>query len=502
MKKINTNLLLSVLAIIFFFFTFNAYAQEGSDSEGLIDMVKIQKEAIEGYNLASGATEGDEYNSTRSNVVQTGTLAGTAIFMLGGTDMSVYAENVDNAEDVPYALKRGLYGTVEDGVYALYESQPYVNVYAHLASEWVPGYDDAVSVYAETEIGDYDSGYTELVNTGIVGLWTQVRNITYVFFMIIFIVVGFMIMFRSKIGGQTLITLGNSLPNIILALIGVTFSFAIAGLIIDIGGLIMVMLVDIFDKASSYNNLVTLESIGSLFKAFLPGNWWETLSTSGTTGGKSGLFSLFGGGSSFLTVLGLGGTKLAAAAGAASWLSTTATVLSTMGILGLLIILAILGVVTVGIFKVFITLVKAYIGILMNVIIGPIQIAMSAIPGKGASFMNWIKSILRNVLVYPITFAILNAPGVLYSMNEGGLSLPGPDKLTLAQSENQINQSGDFISGFVIVILQILVIFAASNADKYVQAIIPPTTSKAGGDAMAAAKQGMQGIPLIGKLIK
>jgi hypothetical protein len=148
-------------------------------------------------------------------------------------------------------------------------------------------------------------------------------------------------------------------------------------------------------------------------------------------------------------------------------------------------------------------LIKAYLGILVNVITGPIQIAISAIPGKEKGFINWILAIFRNVLVYPVTFAILNLPGVLFSAhNEGGLSLPGPDKLTLPQSEKAINQSVDLVSGFMIFFLQIIVIFVASNADKYVQAIIPPTSSKEAGAAAEAAKRGIQGIPLLGKLIK
>jgi hypothetical protein len=54
----------------------------------------------------------------------------------------------------------------------------------------------------------------------------------------------------------------------------------------------------------------------------------------------------------------------------------------------------------------------------------------------------------------------------------------------------------------MIFILQIIIIFAASKADKYAQAIIPPTTSREGAAAADAAKQGLQGIPLLGKLIK
>jgi hypothetical protein len=400
--------------------------------------------------------------------------------------MSVTGNAVEQSNNVTPDMKRGVLGLAEDGVYAMYESQPSVNVYAHLAKEWVPGYQDSTSVYAEIDTGPYDSGYKELLNAGIVDLWAQVRNVTYVFFILIFIIVGFMIMFRSKIGGQTLVTLGNTLPNIIVALIGVTFSFAIAGIIIDIGGAIMVILVDIVETAGGFENPVTLESFGSIFKTF--GGIFQ-LDINPNPQAR-GFLSLFGAG------LGAAGIASAIAAGAI-------TFLSGMGIVGLAIVLAILGVVTVGVIKVLITLIKAYLGIIVNVITGPLQIALSAIPGKGKSFVNWMLSIARNVLIYPITFAILNLPGILYSAkNEGGLSLPGPDKLTLPQSQRAVDQSVDLVNGFMIFILQVIVIFAASKADKYAQAIIPPTTSREGEAAAQAARQGLQGIPLIGKLIK
>ena len=472
MKKINTDLLFSLLAIIFFFFTFNAYAQEDDG----ISFPDAQRSTIETVNLSNGV-EADSYNSSRSQAVDFVTLLSNGIIFLDPSVTAGWAE-VQNSPTISPDMKKGLYGMVENGVYAMYESQPYVNVYAHLASEWIPGYDDVSSVYAKTELAEYDSGYEELVNSGITGIWSTVRNITYVFFMIIFIIVGFMIMFRSKIGGQTLVTLGNTLPNIILALIGVTFSFAIAGLLIDVGGVLMVILVDIFDQNSNYENLVRLGSFASIWSTF----------------GRFGSLSTLGEylvGTIPTTFLGWVGQVLKGLFN------------NVIGAISLLFMFIALGVVTVGTFKVFISLIKAYLGIIVNVITGPFQIAISAIPGQSHNFINWIKNIFRNVLVYPITFAILNFPGIIYSLDgEMKLSLPGPDKLTIPSATGQINQSKDFISLLLVFILQILVLFAASNADKYAQVIIPPTTTKEGSVAADAVKKGLQGIPFVGKLIK
>jgi hypothetical protein len=484
-SKLNKDIFFITLAIVFFFLTSNAYAQSGA-----VDCAGAYKANIATNNIAQGAPE-DENNVARSSSVSSTNAACGILTGIAPQTLVTYDE-IQSSKSIPNEMKRGLYGMTMDGVSAMYDSQPLVNVYAHLAEEWIPGYQNDTSVYAAIKTTGYDDGYTELKNTGITELWTQIRNITYVFFIVIMLIVGFMIMFRSKIGGQTLVTLGNSLPNVVLALIGITFSFAIAGFIIDVGGVIMVLLIDLIKMASGYENIITLESIWSLFGAVIPEGIVSDITTSVTEVAgeiKSGDFmSLLNIAPQNLTLLVL-------------LLNPSGVVLTSL--ITIILLIVILGVATVGIFKVFITLIKAYIGIIIGVVTGPIQIAMSAIPGKGNSFINWILSIFRNVLVYPITFAILNLPGILYSMSgEGGISLPGPDKLTLAQNTNQMNQSGDFISGVLVFILQIFVIFAASKADKYAQVLVPPTTSKAAGDASMAAKQALSQIPLIGSLIK
>ena len=128
-------------------------------------------------------------------------------------------------------MKAGVIDTVDKGITAMVTSTPSVDVVAHLADEWVPGYANTTSVYAD--------GYGDLKGSNIIALWSKVRDISYVIYVTIMIVIGFMIMFRHKIGGQAMVTLGNSIPRLIVSLILVTFSFAIMGLLIDLGGLIM-----------------------------------------------------------------------------------------------------------------------------------------------------------------------------------------------------------------------------------------------------------------------
>ena len=59
------------------------------------------------------------------------------------------------------------------------------------------------------------------------------RNFAYVLITLLFIIMGLMIMFRVKIDPRTVVSFQSALPKIIMALILVTFSYAIVGLLID-----------------------------------------------------------------------------------------------------------------------------------------------------------------------------------------------------------------------------------------------------------------------------
>ena len=70
--------------------------------------------------------------------------------------------------------------------------------------------------------------------SGYASIWSLFRNITYLVLVFFIVAVGFLVMFRFKINPQTVVTIENTLPRIVIALIMITFSFAIAGLLIDL----------------------------------------------------------------------------------------------------------------------------------------------------------------------------------------------------------------------------------------------------------------------------
>jgi hypothetical protein len=355
---------------------------------------------------------------------------------VGGRDMA-------SNPNLPEGMRLGLTGIVEKEVTAMFNAQPNIDVVAHLSEEWVPGYREKQSVYA--------TGYDDLIETNIDSLWSVTRNIAYLGFVIVMIVVGFMIMFRSKIGGQTLVTVGNSIPKVIVGLILVTFSFAIAGLILDVAGIFMGI-------------------IGGVLGSDIP---------------VHNIFKLLGG------IMGVGGGITTGALGIAGIVLAITGALGPAGPILLVLALVILGIVLFGAIKLWFTLVKTYFALLVNVIVAPLAIMAASIPGNEGMTINIFKSMLRNALVFPLAFAIVNLPYFLI-LKDNRVTFTFPETVFEGAS------MGDTIGPIMLSLAKVLAIFVAAQAPQFMKAIIPPTASKGGADAAGAIKEGLSKIPLVG----
>lgn len=471
-RKSFKTVFIAISSMILFFGVMNVFAQETEVPKLNVDWKGMKAY----YNLASG-TDKDEDNMTSFSGVSATNTAWTILSTMA-PGLTEGGDEIQKGESIPADMQGGLLGTADKFVNYAYTNQPNVNLVAHLGNEWVPGYKESTSgLYA----ADKQSGYDELMDSGISNIWAKFRDLAYLFFVVVMIVIGFMIMFRSKLGGQTLVTLGNTIPNVIIGLILVTFSFAIAGFIIDVGGLITNFLASLFN-----GDLVSIENIGNLMKSVFTS---DTKKVSGIVAGSGGIAALGG--------WGLG--SLATAIGGSAVLAILGPAFVGVGLIAILLVLALLGIVFVGVIKLLITLYKAYFGILLGVAIGPLQIMIGTIPGQNHMTMNWLLGIVRNVLVFPVVFFIVNAPNLL--LGNGDIILNFPEKLTYADP-NSTGMDINATSGFLIFILRVFAIYLAAQAPKYIEAFIPSTSSKAAGDAGAAAKMSLSKIPLVGGLFK
>jgi hypothetical protein len=378
-------------------------------------------------------------------------------FVGGGSDVilvTLVPEATEGYQDIlgedalPMVMKRGLAGVVEDGVMAMFNAHPRIDVIAHLADEWVPGHRQQQSVYA--------SGYTDLHDSGIHVLWAFTRNIAYSGFVLIMIVIGFMIMFRNKIGGQTLVTIGNSIPKIVVGLILVTFSFAIAGIILDISGIFLRVISGLLET-----NIL----IHNPFKLL-----WGMITNHPEFAGLSG-------------ALGIAGIVMLIAT---SW--------GVAGLIALFLGVVVAGVVIIGAIKLWFALLKSYFALLLNLTVAPLVIMAGSLPGDSVAITNLFKSMLRNALVFPVAYAIVNLPYFL--ADRQGILLGFPSSVFP-------DATADLrIGGLVIGIAKILAIYVAAQTPSFMKAIIPATASRAGADSAAAVKEGFSKIPMIGGMFK
>lgn len=263
-------------------------------------------------------------------------------------------------------------------------------------------------------------------------LWTITRNVAYLAFIIIFVAVGFMIMLRSKISAQAIISIQTALPGLVVGLILVTFSYFISALIIDASFLGVQVAAQIFMQVKDPNNP---NQVFNVFGANIP-NW----------AANSNLFQLFTGsvrfvdnaneitlgtqhlldsiaGSTFpvtniiLAVIGgiigfltfAGGGWIAAIAGLAGGLLLPF-------IIGLLVPLILIIALFIQFVRLLFKLIGAYVSLLVSTITAPFIILYSSIPGKGGSLASWWKTMLANSLIFPAVFAaFLFAGMILYT---------------------------------------------------------------------------------------
>ncbi len=310
-------------------------------------------------------------------------------------------------------------------------------------------------------------------------IWTLFRNFVMMIMVLVVVTIGFMIMFRSKINAQTVISIENSLPKIVIALLLITFSFAIAGFMIDLMYICMGLVVTLL---KTNNQFTTLEP-----QDFLRGNvnLWQYLSPFGNNFGtiidvanslygilpsaiqtaiNTVIYSVLGN-----LVIGMAGglasRKLPALKSAASYLNplslgqkilnyavTKASSLSKLSFIakvgagtGTVVVSLALGVILIALtylvdslilphagrlivvvllllsllfiyFRILFMLLSTYLSTILLVIFSPLILALEAVPGKN-SFSSWIKNLALNLLTFPAFVLLLMVAQIIISMD-------------------------------------------------------------------------------------
>lgn len=245
----------------------------------------------------------------------------------------------------------------------------------------------------------------------ILGLWKVFRNVAYFFFIVVFIILGFMIMFQQRLGSKAAITAQQAIPTVIVSLLLVTFSYAIAGFVIDLMYLFMFLIVGLFkgiQASFSAGNLkdpisfTILDLIGFLFSS----SWsWQA------NGLNTDIVS-----------------SLLNAAGAQS--QALKSIVSVVG--GMTLTLVITLAVLIGTIRLFFELLKTYVVVILSIVTSPLVLMMGAFPGKDV-FWPWLKGIIGNLMAFPTVLLLLiiyiefttgTIAGAVGSSTQGGFMPP------------------------------------------------------------------------------
>jgi len=229
------------------------------------------------------------------------------------------------------------------------------------------------------KIGPAQPAYAQVGGLGFAALepvlyaWKQFRNIAYLFFIIITLVIGFMIMMRQKVGSQAAVTAQQAIPQIVIALITVTFSYAIAGFLIDLMYVFMYLMVGLFPQQTE-NNPISLNILAIAKEMF--------------TGGIGTAFDAVGDFVSAQLGEGTGAEIVGFLAG------LTFTVIIAIAYLFAMI-------------QLFFELLKKYIAIIVSIVLSPLLLMMGALPGRNDVFSGWIKGIAGNLVAYPVVLLLV-----------------------------------------------------------------------------------------------
>ncbi len=230
----------------------------------------------------------------------------------------------------------------------------------------------------------------------VLKLWRAFADIAFGLMAIIFLVIGFLIMFRSKLSAQTEITIQSALPRLAVTIFLIAFSYPIAGFMIDLMYLVIYAFIGFLGTSHLIDKTVALQQVFTSHPFnILLGKGFVSRPTDTITDSVGSLVSQqFGGLVGFL---------------ANNFVS------SAFFMVLLVIFLLFIS------FKIFIILLKAYAYILMQVILAPIYILGNAFPGSSAC-SSWLKGLIAKLAVFPIVIFHIIIAAILVGATGWGAS--------------------------------------------------------------------------------
>lgn len=283
-------------------------------------------------------------------------------------------------------------------------------------------------------------GFAAIKSLG--GIWQLFRDISFSAIVIYLVVAGFLIMFRFKINAQTIVSIENTLPRIFITLLLITFSFAIAGFMIDIMYVVSGLAVSIvggyspaqdgqpYLSAARQASLVTKGGAWRIFDEIFI-NWriiglgWDFFHIAPTAINTT-LRAI----TSYITIALLRKIPFVdqlitgSVARLEPWAAGIPQFILAiiMGVVGFFVLtnfapllLGLLILVTTGLFvfiRILALVFSAYLRLILNIIFAPMILILGVLPGRNA-FANWLKILLADLVVFPIVMVMIVLAGIM-----------------------------------------------------------------------------------------
>lgn len=363
-----------LIALIFTLFSLSLLNPSSTSASPFSELETDKPQSLGKYEC--GSIEKGEFNSTDTSGIKG---AGAIQYFYGCTALQITGVQDDAGKE----LKMGALLPGQGKVIAMiYQNQP-------SGREYVADLLNNIGIPTVSRAYAQGTGYSAM--SSFLPFWKAFRNLAYSLYIVMFVVVGIMIMMRTKVNAQTIITIQSALPNLLITLILITFSYAIVGFMIDIMYFLIYFLV--FLLSSPGINIISTPT--KAISRLLDYSAWSVIFE-----GRNSIISAVSMAiTQALSGLGTGALGGAGWAGAAlSWLG-----------LGYLIVAVWLAV---SMLKLMWVLIKCYFMLLVQTITAPLQILMNAVPGSKA-FSEWMKKTASYLLPFPVVAAMFIFAAVL-----------------------------------------------------------------------------------------
>lgn len=282
------------------------------------------------------------------------------------------------------AIKKGL-----DAINLLSDSQTNNNlalstIFNHYPVSGVYYISETISKFSVvSDVNAQGFGYNT-ANNSLRDVWTATRNLSYGLIVIAIIIISFMIMFQVKINPQTVISVQIAIPKIIIASVLITFSYAIAGLAVDLMYVVIGLLAMLL-SSSSLTGFSAIELFGQInnLNAFgLMYSYWVFFSGAAWSVVTEGF--------------GLG------------------ILLATLGVIACFIMVVIWS------FKILFMIAKNFALLVITIITGPLEIMLGIIT-QSTGFGTWLRKLMSYLAFYPVLIVMFFLS--FFFLNQGGNGL-------------------------------------------------------------------------------